>query len=129
MLMSKYSKYVLLSVKKAHFILYQRCDSDVFSKRQKQQKTSHMFHFKKHGFREAIVQLLCGTSLSFLREMAKINHNNIKTVIHLVLIEGTTAIMEFFKKRFMKRGRKIFPSKVAGLLYAFQTLGSGEKSA
>lgn len=57
----------------------------------------------------------------------KINHNNIKT--YSVLIEGTTALRDFFQKEIYEKRKKNIPSKAAhvdGLLYNFQTLGSGE---
>lgn len=68
--LNKYSKLILLSVKKSDFILLFSISSaiDVFLREKSNNKTQVMFCFKKLGLRGAIVQLLSGTSLYFLRE-------------------------------------------------------------
>ena len=59
-------------------------------------------------FQRGCCWFLYVASLYFLREMVKIYQNNMKTIIHLVYTEGTTAVTDFFKKKIMKRGRNKF---------------------
>lgn len=93
--LNKYSKLILLSVKKSDFILLFSISSaiDVFLREKSNNKKQVMFCFKKLGLRGAIVQLLSGTSRYFLREMVKINHN-LKTY-SFSAYEGTIAIIDF----------------------------------
>lgn len=67
------------------------------------------------SFQETFLQrgyclVILWTSLCFSREMVKINHSNIRTVIHLVPTEEITAITDFFQKEiYEKRKKEKFP--------------------
>ena len=78
----------------------------IYVLRENQQKM--LYFLFQETFQRGYCYFLSVTSFYFLREMVKINQNNMKTVIHLVYTAGTTAITDFFKKKITKRGRKKF---------------------
>ena len=93
----------------------------IYVLRENQQKM--LYFLFQETFQRGYCYFLYVASFHFLREMVKINQNNMKTVILLVYTSGTTAINRLFKKKITKRGRKKIPSLPMLLVYYIISYG------